>query len=473
MSAHSALARAVVLALSVSCAPAGVSNGSSRSVPVSASSAKPATSELRDASAASSEPAPSSKEAELQNKLAATLAYVSQIRNLSAKSAVNGRLISRAEIERFLSKELDEETPPDALAATRALLFGLGTVDATFDYRASILQLMTAQLLGFYDPKRKTFFVEGNLSGEEADVTLFHELVHALQDQHYDLSHLSEFHEDAGDRQSAVHGLAEGDATSAMLDAMLKPSGKTALDVPDSLFQAQSLLGGAAAAAAPPVLLRSLIAPYVDGLAFANELRRSGGFAAVDEAWREPPQSTEQLLHIEKYRAREAPLVVPLPPPPAHAPELALRFHDVMGEQTLRIFFEEWLPARTAAASAADWGGDRLSAFADEARQRWAIGWHLRFDTPAAAERAFIAFARSAPLMERSPSVTAADSVEAATRHRDKLCRPRRAQGPFAVVRSGADLGVTLGPLTTEPGAVVGDPDCRAALAWATRLVTH
>ena len=89
------------------------------------------------------------------------------------------------------------------------------------------LALRDAQLLGFYDPKRKTFFVEGKLSGEEADVTLFHEFVHALQDQHYDLSHLGDFEEDGGDRQSAVHGLAEGDATSAMIDAMLKPSGST------------------------------------------------------------------------------------------------------------------------------------------------------------------------------------------------------------------------------------------------------
>jgi len=418
------------------------------------------------------QPEDSPKEQALQQRLSNALAYVSSIRNLAAKSAVKGRLISKDEIERYLNDEIDEGAPSDMLKATEALLYGFGTVDPGFDYRKSVLELMTSQLLGFYDPKQKTFFVEGSLSGEEADVTLFHELVHALQDQHYDLSHLSDFEPDAGDRQGAVHALAEGDATSVMLDAMLKPRGSTALDVPNELFQAQTVLGSAAAGA-PPVLVRSLLAPYVDGLEFTNQLRRQGGFAAVDEAWRAPPVSTEQLLHLDKFKAREAPLVVPLPSSPKHLPDMELRFHDVMGEQTLRIFLEEWLPARTAAIAAADWGGDRLSAFSDEARERWAIGWHLRFDSGAAAERAFVAFARSAPATERLVARAPADGPEVAKRYRDKMCRNRHSLGPLALVRRGADLAVTVGPFVTKGAPVTSDPDCAGALVWATALVNN
>ncbi len=447
---------------------------------LSCGAAHPATVHpVEAASASASKPTPSPtlallnpREKALQDRLQGALAYVSEIRNLAAKSEVKGRLIGRPEIERFISAELDEETPPDVLAATTALLFGLGTVDADFDYRATIISLMTSQLLGFYDPKRKTFFVGGDLSGDEADVTLWHELVHALQDQHYDLSHLSDFQPDAGDRQSAVHALAEGDATSAMLDAMLKPKGSTALDVPESLLQAQTVLGSAIVSA-PPVLVRSLLAPYMDGLTFTNFLRRRGGFGAVDDAWRSPPVSTEQLLHPEKYLAREAPLSVALPPPPAHAPDLSERFHDVMGEQALRLFLEEWLPGRTAAAAASDWGGDRLSAFSDESRQRWAIGWHLRFDTPAAAERAFIAFARAAPMTDRHAQSGHADDVAKPRPPGDKLCRMRQTQGALALVRRGPDLAVTVGPFVRQGPPVGADPGCTAALAWATSIVTH
>jgi hypothetical protein len=216
----------------------------------------------------------------------------------------------------------------------------------------------------------------------------------------------------------------------------------------------------------------------VDGLAFTNYLRRRGGFAAVDEAWRAPPLSTEQLLHPEKFLTRELPLVVQLPPGPAHAPELKERFHDVMGEQTLRLLFEEWLPARTAATSASGWGGDRLSAFADDARKVWAIGWHLRFDSAAAAERAFTAFARSAPLTERGTAQAQPDDatrVSPPGKHFNsaKLCRQRHSQGPLALVRQGADVAATLGPFQRTGVAVAPDPECSAALVWASAVSTN
>jgi hypothetical protein len=454
---------AAVAWLTVSCAPAALpteSTPAKRAIPV------PAPPKAPPGDAPTSD-----KDAALQERISGALAYVSEIRQLAATSPVKGRLISRPEIEKYLTAQLDEDTPPDLLQATEALLYGFGTVDADFDFRASMIALMTSQLLGFYDPKQKTFFVSGELKGDEADVTLWHELVHALQDQHYDLTHLTDWQPDMGDGQAAVHALAEGDATSAMLDAMLKPRGVTALDVPEGLMRAQSVLGSAALTA-PPILVRSLLAPYVDGLAFTNYLRRRGGFAAVDSAWRAPPSSTEQLLHPEKFLAREAPLVVALPPPPPHAPELSERFHDVMGEQTLRLLLEEWLPARTAAAAAADWGGDRLSVFADEKRARWAVGWHVRFDSPAAAERALGAFARAAPLTDRSTNPRALPD-ESHAKQSAKLCRDRHTQGPLALVRRGAELGVTLGPFQRHGAAVAADPGCTAALVWAEKIVTN
>jgi hypothetical protein len=242
--------------------------------------------------------------------------------------------------------------------------------------------------------------------------------------------------------------------------------------LPEGALRAEAVLG-AAAMTAPPILVRSLIAPYADGLIFANQLRRSGGFAAVDAAWRSLPASTEQLLHPEKYFAREAPLVVPLPPSPPHLPELKERFHDVMGEQGVRLLLEEWLPANTAATAASDWGGDRLAAFSDDARQRWAIGWRLRYDTSSAAERALQAWARSAPLTDRTTSAAAPAIAPKVSLKGDELCRPRHTQGPIALVRRGQDLGVTLGPFERNPVAVKSDPDCAAALTWARTIATH
>jgi len=414
----------------------------------------------------------SREQAALDAKLGRALAYVSEVRQLAAKSEVRGQLIRRDEIERFIVHQIDEEAPKDVLAATEALLYGFGTVDADFDYRKTVIALMTSQLLGFYDPKRKTFFVGGDLSGDEADATLWHELVHALQDQHYDLSRLTDWEPDRGDSQAAAHALAEGDATSAMLDALMKPRGGSALDLPDGVLRAEAVLG-AAALTAPQILVRSLIAPYADGLTFTNHLRQRGGFAAVDAVWRALPVSTEQLLHPEKYFAAEAPLIVPLPSPPPHLPELKERFHDVMGEQGVRLLLEEWLPAGTAAAAASDWGGDRLAVFSDEPRQRWAVGWHLRFDSSAAAQRALEAWARSAPLTDRTAVGNAPAIPPKVAVKGDSLCRTRHTQGPIALVRRGSDLAVTVGPLERNGVAVKPDPDCAPALAWARTIATN
>ncbi len=456
---------ALLAALSVSCSP---------SAQQSAAAPPPERAPAAAPSAQAAKAAKKGTDPALQAKLGEALRYVAEVRGLSALKPVEGQLIGRTEIATYVQQQLDEETPPDVLAATEAMLFGFGSVEATFEYRATVISLMTSQLLGFYDPKQKTFFVGGDLSGEEADATLWHELVHALQDQHYDLSHVTDWQPDQGDRQAAVHALAEGDATSAMLDAMLKPRGNTALDLPEGLMRAESVFGSAALQA-PPILVRSLVAPYIDGLAFTNFLRRRGGFLAVDEAWRALPATTEQLLHPEKYFAHEPPLDVPIPERPAFAADLEERFHDVMGEQTLRLLLEEWLPARTAALAASDWGGDRLAVFSDAARKRWAVAWHLRFDTPAAAERALVAFARSAPATDRSRARPVTENPPPPLERvaGDKLCLPRHSNGPIALVRRSRDLAVTLGPFQRNSVAVASDPGCPAVSGWAKQIATR
>jgi hypothetical protein len=402
---------------------------------------------------------------------------MSKIRGLAVKQPVNGKLIPRGEIRRYVEKLLDAQTPKDAIESSEALLIGLGVVPVSFRYRETVLELMEQQLLGFYDPKDKAFFVGGDLAGREAEVTLWHELVHALQDQHYDLLPLTEWKPDLGDSQAAIHSLAEGDATSAMLDGVMSRQGGTALDLPEGAMRAEGILG-AASGSAPPVLVRSLVAPYVDGLVFTHFLRRRGGgdFAAVDEAWRAPPTSTEQLLHPEKYLAGEPPIVVPIPAGPPHAPDLQERFHDVVGEQALRVVLEEWMPAKTAAGAASDWGGDRIAVFSDEPRKTWAVGWRIRYDKARAAQRGLVALARGVLFTEamaaRSGDLYVTEEGARRAISSDQICQDRPSRGAFALVRRGTDLAVAVGPFRRDEEMHPGLRGCREALAWAHRILT-
>src|SRR5690606_24847389 len=118
-------------------------------------------------------------------------------------------------------------------------------------------------------------------------ITLNHELVHALQDQHFGLGDRLRYRADAGDEQAALHALAEGDATSLMLDLMVRPSGKTALDIQGDIMQGAESLPPEAGEV-PGVIVRSIVAPYRDGLEFVHWLRRRSGWAGVTAAWKRP-----------------------------------------------------------------------------------------------------------------------------------------------------------------------------------------
>jgi hypothetical protein len=262
-----------------------------------------------------------------------------------------------------------------------------------------------------------------------------------------------------------------------MIDALFAEKGMHAPDLPDSVMDLQGALSAGSVLQVPPIVKRSVVAPYMDGLAFVNALRRRGGWDAVAAAWRRLPKSTEQLLHLDKYDSQEAPeSLPPLPANPSGPARVA--YSDVYGEETLRILFEEWMPARAAREAASGWAGDRVSAFSDGTVT--SVAWHIRYDTDAAARAGLRAFARGALAPEDQPvddrgrlsEFVSASDAERVTRA-GQVCRERHTRGPFAVLRRSRDLIVTLGPYRRSPAGARAEADCKAALSWAAALMTQ
>ena len=428
-------------------------------------------------SSSAAAPSAAQRDAAAEATVARALNFVSRLRELEPLGPVKGRVISRDEMVAHVERSLDTEIPKAVVSASGEILFALGTVPASFEYRKGLLQVMRSELLGFYEPHDKTMFLGGDLHGQELDATLWHELVHALQDQHYGLEKLLDWSDDAGDWQGAVHALAEGDATSAMIDALFAEKHVRAPDMPDSVMDLQSALSAGSVQQVPAIIKRSVVAPYVDGLSFVNALRRRGGWSAVAGAWQRLPASTEQILHLEKYDAKEAPEALPALPLSTFGPT-QVTYSDVYGEQTLRVLFEEWMPARAAREAASGWAGDRVTSFSDGTLT--SVAWRIRYDNEAAALNALHAFARGvlAPedqgLDDRgrlSEFVSASDADKAA--RTGQVCRERHTRGPFAVLRRGRELGVTLGPFRRNSESAVSEGHCTAALSWAAALVTQ
>lgn len=425
------------------CGPKPESTKSPERPQAHAAPARPAAAEKTDAA-----PLPPGTPVSLDSELR----RVQEVRELTAGAPVRGLRIAEADLLEHLKGSFAREVPPHALAGTEEMLRLLGVVPLDFDYEGTVLGLLKQQLAGLYDPRLNALFIRDHLEGAELEATLYHELVHALQDQTYHLDDFSAWKEDGTDRSSALSAVAEGDAMSAMYDSLFSLAAeqtggakRTALDLPT----AQILVGFDAAAdvagddGVPPIVRRSLIAPYRDGLLFVHALRRQGGWKLVNSAFEKPPASTEQVLHVERFLAREAPVLVDVVPPAGSGWQKVLS--DVWGEQSVRLLFEEWQPRPEAATSAGGWGGDRIAVFSRG--QERILTWHLVLDDEAAAARYLRAFAHD----KAKPG--------------DAYCTDRGALGPLVVVRRGAHLLALAGP---RGAAAKGAPGrCDEGLAWA------
>ena len=234
----------------------------------------------------------------------------SAIRQLSILRPVQSSAQSRAEIERALIKSLDEDTTPAEIHADEVTLKKLGLAPADFQYRALMLRVLTEQVAGYYDPKTRQFHLADWIDLDGQKPIMAHELTHALQDQHFNLRRFEHWPKGDSDAELAAHALIEGDATLAM-----------ALYVANNPLVALAFLKSLGAAGmaseeldkAPRALRESLLFPYQDGEKWVNALYKRGGWNEVSQAFATLPQSTEQILHPEKYFAHEAPVKVTLP----------------------------------------------------------------------------------------------------------------------------------------------------------------
>jgi hypothetical protein len=390
--------------------------------------------------------------------VAAALAETSRVRELAARGPVRGTTLSREEMTLQVKRAIEREVPPEVVAAEGELLVALGVAPPSFDYAKALVSLMSAELAGYYEPSDKTMYLASDLGKAEKAATLSHELVHALQDQHYDLGKLLDYRPDESDKQTAIHALAEGDATSAMLDQLLAPRGAKATDLSDQLLGIQVRAAAqfsSSVTGVPDVLKRSLVAPYVDGIGLVHFLRRRGGWAEVDRIWKAPPSSTEQLLHPEKLLAHENPILVDVPVAPSGGPSDRV-FTDVLGEQSVRLLLEEWLPRAAAEAGASGWGGDRVVVFHTD--DRFAVAIHLRADSvEAATGQATALFRGVAAQGGGSPRPTSS-------------CAERADLGPLRVERKGRDVVIVAGPYRRAGPVVSAAASCRDAALWAARI---
>jgi hypothetical protein len=394
---------------------------------------------------------------------------VERARGITATKPVPGVLLDRPALVAQIKLHVSRELPPEAIHNEGLALQLLGVVPTHFDYEAAEYGLLQDQLAGYYEPADGTMYMASDLEDDEADATLAHELVHALQDQHWNLQERSRYRPGEGDRSEAVSALAEGDATSAMFDVIIARAspggGKSAIDLPDDVFSEQIRQGmnQGPGADAPHVMRSSLAAPYIYGTLFVHGLRRRGGWEAVNHAWDDPPTTSEQIIHLDKWLAREPPIKIDAPTFATLGPGWSVADEDSQGELGARVAFEEWLDAPAAADASTGWGGDRAVLVTNGDRS--AFAWRLRYDPgKTKEERAARAFPSIARGIDRSFGAPAVSDTSF-------NCHERPERGPIAVGRVGSDLVFVAGPArTSKSGAWASAGKCSLARTWVREI---
>ena len=349
---------------------------------------------LLTAPAIAQSPAP----AGLVTEARAVAARVAAVRGLETLRPIDFQVSDRASIRAFAEASLARQLPAGQWDAYEALLVHTGLIPAATDLEALVVGLYAEQIAGYYDPARKTFYLADWLPELLQRGVVAHEVTHALQDQHYDLQRWLSVHAPTEDASLARAAVAEGDAMAAMIAYLLEPMGVGVADLPP----VSELLSGQGAAiaeayptfdAAPEALQRLLLFPYVEGSDFVRAALERGGWAAVDHLYREPPASTEQILHPERYFGeRDEPRPIESPA----AEDTPALTEGSWGEFGTRLVLgaalaDTLLPARAARG----WDGDRYALWLDPAgglRYRWITVW----DSPARAERFAEAYAQGA-----------------------------------------------------------------------------
>ena len=281
------------------------------------------------------------------------------IRRLYPKRPIERAFITRGELGSNVL-ELLEEDRGDILIDQK-LYLALGLLEPEDNLFDIWVDLLSENVAGYYHLEEETLYVITD-SPEFSPldlVTHAHETTHALQQQNYDIYAARQALEDRHDASRAFTALVEGDASIVEAIYMLE------FLTEEELLQAQEESAAAAGDSlrnAPYVVRRLFFFPYFEGFEFVRGLLEYGGWETVNDAYANPPQSTEHILHVNLYGAGEAPLEVAMPDLAAALGEgwAELR-RNTFGEMLLRTYLETGMNTVDAHVAAAGWGGDTYS----------------------------------------------------------------------------------------------------------------
>lgn len=321
---------------------------------------------------------------------------VSKIIALPVKTPLKKSIRTRDEIRAYLVRELHEDRDAAKRYADQRTLEKFGLIPKGFDLDAFLIEFLTDQVAGLYDPKGKEFFLADWIDIGEQKIVMAHELVHALQDQHFQLDPWLKAARPNDDAVMARDAVVEGSAIAGMFDYLLREKKLSVRDLPDleQIIRGQLIgeVGDSPRLARAPLFIRdAILFPYLAGTSFTQKVLRSGaGWEDFQKVFEKPPVATQQILHPDLYLAGVTPRPVILPDVRSMLPPGWKKLDEnLLGEFGLRGVLKQFLGEERAAKFAPLWAGDRYAILENEKSKELLLVTRLRVESDDAAAQFF------------------------------------------------------------------------------------
>ena len=298
------------------------------------------------------------------------LEVMSKILALPVKAPIKKSIRTKAEIREYLIAEDKKDESAKKRYADQRTLEAFGLIPKGFPLDSFLLNLLTDQVAGLYDPDKKEFYIADWIDPVEQKPVMAHELTHALDDEYFHLKKWQKAAEANDDASLARESVIEGSAVASMMDYSLSDLHTSVRQIPDIAPFIESGLAGDMdtdpnLAKAPPFIRDELLFPYMQGAEFSQAvLKSTSGWVDFKKVFQNPPVSTQQILHPKLYFDGTKPRDVTLPHLKADLPDGYEKLDEnVVGEFALGEVLKQFIGPGDAEEFAPMWNGDRYAVF--------------------------------------------------------------------------------------------------------------
>lgn len=317
---------------------------------------------------------------------------LSEITGWKLKRPVPNDTMTREALKKYIQQKIKEQVKPEEIRLEELALKKFGFLPQEFNLERATVDLLTEQAAAFYDYHKQRLYVLDSNSDSMQQMALVHELAHALADQHFRLDKFIKKSDSGDDSAVARMAVMEGQASWLTFEYLSRKAGRNLKDSPDFLKAMVMAMNSGGEQfpvleKAPVYMREGLLFPYTQGTLFQQRVVEKMDKAAFSEVFRNPPASSQQILHPDKYFAHEN----PSHPKPLPCPErkgYRKVYEGSFGELDHSILLQQYA-GKQAAGLAAQWKGSSFVIVERRSEARSMLSYVSEWQTDDAAREFF------------------------------------------------------------------------------------